>query len=125
MNTATDFKKYDYNRRDPRQNYQYVRTTHYNTLIVIRLIENLEQGGGPLTTAIQSPLTASIPTPSIQNIIKYQNKQTLGYFSIKNMLDKPAGEIFTFYDIDLLLLPSPDWSDAESEKAVEVLQKMS
>ena len=40
------------------------------------------------------------------------------------MLSKPAGGIFTFYDIDLLLMQAPDWTDAQAEKAKEELGKL-
>lgn len=58
-------------------------------------------------------------------MVKYQREKTLGYFNLMNVLDATDGAIYTFHDIDLLLIAPPDWSDEFGKKAVEELEKMS
>ena len=57
--------------------------------------------------------------------LKYDREQPLGYYKLHNIMNTKdvSDKIYTLYDIDLLLMKAPDWSDEFAQKAKEELEK--
>ena len=91
----------------------------------MKMEASIKEGGGPITNNLQSsPNIKEIQTPSFINDIRYGREETLGYFKISNVLEKTGESIYTFFDIKLLLIAAPDWTDDFKKKAVEELGKL-
>ena len=124
MNEEPKYDKYDYNWRDPKQNYELVKTTNLVTKTTQKIIDDKENCGDALTIPLKSPKEKSMETPDVTNLVKYGREKIIGYYSLRNVLDIPVGKLFKFYDIDILLVAAPDWSDSFARKAGQEIEKL-
>ena len=89
-----------------------------------KLIDDKENCGDALTIPLKSPKEKSMETPDVTNLVKYGREKIIGYYSLRNVLDIPEGKLFKFYDIDILLVAAPDWSDSFARKAGQEIEKL-
>ena len=103
---------------------------HESTEIAMKKWNDTSLLGGSITMAKNTDKTKHILTPSIYHNIKFQNEDVLGFFELKNVLkqshpiDIGQNTEAIFYDISLLLVAAPDWSEEKRKKAVDKLKEL-
>ena len=85
LNMDPDYEKYKYKVFDlfgPKEPFH-----NANSLTIMNYRNDTKKCGGPITTSLESDTAKGIMTPDITSIIN--NKEVLGFYSIRNLIEKP------------------------------------
>lgn len=93
-----------------RPNFEYYNTSHAWTQSMKSQWEDTENCGGPLTKGYINSITAQkIQIPNPEQLMKQNDKSTIGFFSINN-IRRSSSFSDNFFDIQILVIAPKSWS---------------